>query len=178
MEQNWGSKGGVSAYAKFIQQTATQFDHIDVHPELWQKNIPTTSSSAHLLLKGIQLLESRGEIAPNDPAAQSLFEQVAWQLRLAFFRDLKDISSHQTQMEIIEKLGLPQNKIKTVIESGAAFAELENDVALKEQYAVVGSPSLVLNEGRQIIYGNVGYRVIEANIEELLKQPENQASWC
>jgi len=81
-------------------------------------------------------------------------------------------------MEIIEKLRLPQNKVRAVIESGAAFAELENDIAIKEQYAVVGSPSLVPNERRQIIYGNIGYRVIEANIEELLKQPENQASWC
>ena len=42
-----------------------------------------------------------------------------------------------------------------------------------------GSPSFVLNDGRQKLYGNVGYRVIEANIEELLRAPSaDQASWC
>ena len=81
-------------------------------------------------------------------------------------------------MKIAENLGLPVDKIKNLIESGAAFAGLDDDLQLKEKYGVSGSPTLVLNEGRQIIYGNVGYRVIEANIQELLTQPEYQASWC
>ena len=81
-------------------------------------------------------------------------------------------------MKIAEKLELPLQKIKKVIESGAAFSALDRDLQLRGKYGVVGSPTFVLNEGRQIIYGNVGYRVIEANIQELLKQPENQASWC
>ncbi|MEZ5483114.1 MAG: hypothetical protein R3E73_13460 [Porticoccaceae bacterium] len=33
-----------------------------------------------------------------------------------------------------------------------------------------GSPSYVINGGRQTLYGNVGYRVLRANIDELLKQ--------
>jgi len=36
----------------------------------------------------------------------------------------------------------------------------------------------LLNEGRQKLYGNVGYRIIEANVQEILHQPGNQASWC
>ena len=44
---------------------------------------------------------------------------------------------------------------------------------------IQGSPSFVLNEGRQKLYGNVGYRILEANIHELLRaQPADQASWC
>jgi hypothetical protein len=35
-----------------------------------------------------------------------------------------------------------------------------------------------MNQGRQILYGHVGYRVLNANIEELLSHPENKASWC
>jgi hypothetical protein len=44
---------------------------------------------------------------------------------------------------------------------------------------IEGSPSLVLNEGRQKLYGNVGFRVIEANVQGLLHAagPED-ASWC
>ena len=38
--------------------------------------------------------------------------------------------------------------------------------------------AVLINEGRQKLYGNVGYRVIEANIEELLTDNTDRASWC
>jgi hypothetical protein len=32
---------------------------------------------------------------------------------------------------------------------------------------------------RQKLYGNVGYRIVEANIEELLRKPDlDQYNWC
>lgn len=44
---------------------------------------------------------------------------------------------------------------------------------------VQGSPKFVLNEGRQKLNGNVGYAVIEANINELLRSPiAGAANWC
>jgi len=44
---------------------------------------------------------------------------------------------------------------------------------------IEGSPSLVLNEGRQKLYGNVGFRLIDANIQELFRVvPDDDASWC
>jgi len=36
----------------------------------------------------------------------------------------------------------------------------------------------VLNEGRQKLYGNVGFRIIEGSIKELLADPGDRASWC
>ncbi len=33
-------------------------------------------------------------------------------------------------------------------------------------------------QGRQKLYGNLGYRIIEANVQEILSRPEHQASWC
>ena len=36
---------------------------------------------------------------------------------------------------------------------------------------IEGNPSLVLNDGRQKLYGNVGFRLIDANIQELLREP-------
>ena len=48
-----------------------------------------------------------------------------------------------------------------------------------ESLGVKGSPTMILNQGRQKLYGNVGYRIIEANIQELLRDPHpDQASWC
>ncbi len=181
MTQSWKQKGGVSAYSEHVRNIALGFDHIEVHPEIWIRNTPVTSASCHLFLKAIQILEARGDLtgitAPND-CGKSVFELAVWELRLAFFRDLIDISSIREQMEIAKRLGLPLQEIDNLINNGTAFAALDDDLQLKEKYSVTGSPTLVLNNGRQIIYGNVGYRVIEANIQELLNQPENQASWC
>ncbi len=37
----------------------------------------------------------------------------------------------------------------------------------------------MLNQGHQKLYGNLGYRVIEANIRELLREPgAGEMSWC
>jgi len=181
MEQNWNHRGGIFAYSQHVQEIASRFNHIDVHPEIWAENTPTTSSSCHLFLKAIQILEAEGElhgIPKPKNNHKSVFEATVWELRLAFFRDLINVSTFRTQMKIAERLGLPLQKIQDQIESGAAFAALDMDFQIKEKYRVTGSPTLIFNEGRQIIYGNVGYRVIEANIQELFNQTESQASWC
>ena len=52
-------------------------------------------------------------------------------------------------------------------------------IRLLKKMRIEGSPSFVLNEGRQKLYGNVGFRLMEANIQELLRQPRSdEASWC
>lgn len=76
-------------------------------------------------------------------------------------------------------LGIDTAAIATLIDTGAAHARLAADHAAADKARIEGSPTLVLNEGRQKLYGNVGFRVIEANIRELLRDPSpDQASWC
>jgi predicted DsbA family dithiol-disulfide isomerase len=55
---------------------------------------------------------------------------------------------------------------------------LSKDFDLIKEHQVSVSPTLIFNEGRQRLNGNVGYRVIEANIRELLNNPPNEQSWC
>jgi hypothetical protein len=56
---------------------------------------------------------------------------------------------------------------------------LAADYQVAEKMRIEGSPSFVLNEGRQKLYGNVGFHLIEANIQELLRTPRaDEASWC
>ena len=43
---------------------------------------------------------------------------------------------------------------------------------------VRASPTLIFNEDRQRLTGNVRYRIIEANVRELLERPETQQTWC
>ena len=68
--------------------------------------------------------------------------------------------------------------IEQVLNDGTALAALMSDMEKKELLKVEGSPSYVMNDGRQKLYGNIGYRVIEANVTELLEHDENQLSWC
>jgi len=66
-----------------------------------------------------------------------------------------------------------------LIENGAACAALMSDYQDADAMKVSGSPTFLLNEGRQTLYGNVGYHIIEANIQELMREPASgQASWC
>lgn len=177
MQQNWAHRGGIAAYAKMVSDLAAEFDHIEVHDDIWVKNTPTSSASCHLFLKAAQLADEKGEM-PVLSGNSTVLESIAWEMRLAFFKDLVNVSELSAQLDIAEKLGLPIDKIQTEISSGAAFAALDLDVQLKEKHRVAGSPSMVFNEGRQMIYGNVGYRVIQANVHELLNQPKVASSWC
>lgn len=179
LEKNWSQKGGVTAYNKHVISTVEKFSHIEVHPDLWLKNRPTTSLNCHLHFKAVQLLQSQNIIAATpDAQGNTPFESFVWQVRLAFFKQAQNISDSEILLQLCEQQGLPVDKIEAKVKSGEAFAALDGDTQLVEKFRISGSPTLVFNEGRQTIYGNVGYRVIEANIRELLNQPENQASWC
>ncbi|MGV6851355.1 MAG: DsbA family oxidoreductase, partial [bacterium] len=106
-------------------------------------------------------------------------EQYACVVREAFFRYCMDISDQKVLNKLAEQNKLPVKKINQVIKRGEAYASLHIDDQLRQQYKVPGSPTLVLNEGRQMLYGNVGYRIIESNIVELLRSPETgEPSWC
>ena len=87
------------------------------------------------------------------------------------------MTRRDTQLAIAEELGLPIDLILGEIDSGAAMAALCRDIDLCQEWGVAGSPTYVLNEGQQKLYGNVGYRIVSANVRELLHQPESQVSW-
>jgi predicted DsbA family dithiol-disulfide isomerase len=104
---------------------------------------------------------------------------VLWAFRCAFFRDCRDIARWDIQCEIAEALGADIRAIEKCIHSGSAFARLDADYHDADINRIEGSPSFVLNEGRQKLYGNIGFRLIEANIQELLRTPQTEdASWC
>jgi len=177
----WGERGGAAAFGAHVRSVCAEFSHVEVHPEIWTRDIPASSASAHLFLKAAEQLQTA---APPSPGLQAtvqddtLVEAVTRELRLAFFRDLRDIARRDVQLEIAARVGLPAAPLLDALDSGRAMAELCADLELRDRYRVEGSPTYVLNEGRQKLYGNVGYRIIEANIEELLRRPTGQASWC
>lgn len=181
VDAGWRDRGGAAGYGQHVQQVAARFDHIDLHPEVWIRNVPPTSASCHLFLKAVQLLEQSGAISAAPQARfddRSLFEEAVWRFRLGFFRNLQDIAARACQETVAAQLSLPIAEIRRQLDTGAAHAALCADFDAKEKYLVEGSPTFLLHEGRQKLYGNVGYRVIEASIQELLADPGERASWC
>jgi predicted DsbA family dithiol-disulfide isomerase len=170
----WANRGGAQAYGDHVKGVVAQFGHVPLHADIWVRNAPTSSLPAHLFLCALKLLDAdqTGEDSTR------VFERAAWAVRGAFFRDLVDVSRRDELMKIAEQLKLPVAAIEANLDGGAAHALLSEDIATARDQSVRASPTLLFNEGRQVLTGNVGYRVIEANVRELLRAPADQSSWC
>jgi predicted DsbA family dithiol-disulfide isomerase len=172
LEGRWRDKGGIAAYGEHVRGVVAGFDHVVVHPEVWSGVTPTSSWPAHLALCAVRLLEREGKAPPGSS------EALAWRLREAFFRDAHDISRREVLLAAAEQQGLDPAAVAGHLASGRAHAELASDYELARDQDVRVSPSLLLNEARQRLNGNVGYRVIAANVREVLEKPPGQLSWC
>jgi predicted DsbA family dithiol-disulfide isomerase len=165
--EGWSDRGGFEGYAKHVAEAAEPFELAVVNPRVWSVVRPMSSAIPHLVVKAAALVEGTAREY-----------ELALQLRRAFFEDARDIGQLDVAMEVAVQTGFQSNDLNAVIDDGRAHAQLMSDYDLAQKMSIRGSPSWVLNEGRQIIYGNVGYRVISANIRELIKRPSEEASWC
>ena len=165
--KRWADRGGYAGFAKHVRESAAPYASAPVDSRVWRYVRPHTSATAHLILKAAELIATPEE-------ARSLADT----LRLSFFIDALDIGEFGVVMDIACGAGFDRTDLQSAIESGQAHAALMSDYEHAQELSIKGSPSWVLNNGRQILYGNVGYRVLNANIEELLKSPAHEASWC
>lgn len=102
-----------------------------------------------------------------------------WAFRCAFFRDCRNIARWDVQCELAGALGVDIDAIEKRIHERTAFARLAVDYQDADKMRIEGSPNFVLNDGHQKLYGDVAFRIIEANILELLRAPGgDQTSWC
>lgn len=172
----WKDKGGYAGFNAHLRQAAGKFPHVEVQPDVWLSTRPASSMSAHLFLKALAL----GECDPATPEQRpGTFERAMWAFRRAFFAECRDISRLAVQREIAVRVGADLAAIAARIDSGAAFAALAADYQEAEKLRIEGSPSLVLNQGRQKLYGNVGFWLIEANVQGLMRTTTgDDASWC
>ena len=84
-------RGGLQGYRDHVQEVAKKFDHITVHPDIWTNVTPFSSTSCHLFLHAIQLLEAKGLVEQN----QQVFEKATRAFREAFFTQLADVSDRK-----------------------------------------------------------------------------------
>ncbi|MEZ5488686.1 MAG: DsbA family protein [Gammaproteobacteria bacterium] len=164
--QQWESMGQYQGFCDHVCKAAAPFSSAPVNPECWSRVRPHTSTNAHLAIKAVEEVE--GQHAAID---------FALTLRKAFFIDAQDIGN----LRIVLDLAGRQFNLADVQESianGTAIAALMADYQQAKLQGIKGSPSYVIDNGRQTLYGNIGYRVLYANINELLRHPSNEASWC
>jgi predicted DsbA family dithiol-disulfide isomerase len=173
MQTAWGTKGGYQGFNAHLRHSVAAFPELPFNPDLWLSVRPASSTSPHLFLKAAQLAEKQGAIAPGEA------DRLVRAIRTAFFVQARDISEMDVQREVATAAGIPLAPLESVIRNGQAFAALSSDYQDAAAMDIKGSPSFVMNEGRQKFYGNVGYKIMEANIQELLREPNpDHASWC
>jgi predicted DsbA family dithiol-disulfide isomerase len=179
--RGWSERGGFEGYARHVAEACADFDHVSLSPKAWTTVQPTSSAPAHQFLKALQILEAEGAVS-DEPCdefdGRSLFEEAVWTVRQAFFEDGQDVSHFECLWDVTVNLGLPVVAMQELLNNGRALAATCRDAELRDEYRVEGSPTYVLNHGRQKLYGNLGYKVIEANVEEVLRRPAAAASWC
>ncbi|MBW2666545.1 MAG: disulfide bond formation protein DsbA [Deltaproteobacteria bacterium] len=172
MTAQWSERGGIQGYAEHVREIASGFEHVSIHPEVWLKTTPESSMPSHLFLCAVRELEIRGDA---DLGSQA---RAAWAVREAFFRECADIAVRSVLLEVGERAGVPAARVEPLLDGGIAHAALSADLGEVRDHTVRASPTLMLDEDRQRLTGNVGYRVIEANVRELLEKPTGQQSWC
>lgn len=178
----WGKIEGRGGFEKFnahLREVAARFPHITVNDAVWLRGRPRTSASPHQFLKAVELVDRDSGDPATRPYLERLSTRAAREVRLAFFAEAQDVSDWNVQRDIAARLGIDYGKIEDRLRSSEALAALTIDYSLAADNGIAGSPTFYMNEGRQKLFGNVGYRLLEANVQELLRQPkEDEASWC
>jgi predicted DsbA family dithiol-disulfide isomerase len=167
IRQRWGESDGFEKFSEHIHHAAEAHPDSAVHRDIWLYTRPHTSLNAHLFIKAAGIL-----------SGEALAAEYALDVRRAFFVEARDISDATVLLEMATAIGIDSDRLQHVFDSGEALAALSGDMHHARQSQVSGSPTWVLNEGRQVLYGNVGYRILSANIEELLRTDSGGASWC
>ena len=168
----WQDRGGFTGYAAHVKEVAGRFDNVNIHDDVWAKVQPKSSASPHLFIKAVALLEDNG---PEAGFFDRLSNRAAMELRTAFFTQAKDISDWSVQRAVSEKIGVDFDAVQKKIETGEAIAKLAADYELGQALHVQGSPTYILSEGRQILFGNISYGILEANVSELLSERRTES---
>ena len=167
----WRDRGGFSGYADHVKTVSEGFKNVSIHDDVWSKVRPKSSASPHLFIKAIELLEDQ---ATEGGFFDRLSNKAAMELRDAFFAKAQDISDWAVQRAIGDKIGVEFDDVLKKIETGEAIAKLAADYELAQSLRVHGSPTYILSEGRQILFGNISYNILEANVAELLAEKRHK----
>jgi predicted DsbA family dithiol-disulfide isomerase len=167
VEKHWKNRNGYEGFGQHVIEAAAPYIAEPLNSDIWTRIRPATSASAHLIIKAAEIVGTSTEAA-----------DFAVSIRKSFFSKARDIGTIPVLLEIATECGFDASLIQETLDDGTASAALMNDYASANEQGISGSPSWVMNDGRQKLYGNVGYHVLHANIEGLLSNYGDEASWC
>jgi predicted DsbA family dithiol-disulfide isomerase len=180
IETQWQDRGGFEGYASHVRGVAAKFRDVPVHDDVWAHTRPRSSASPHLFVRAVALLEQEDlQGNPPPPYLDRVPARAAQALRAAFFVRAQDVAQWEVQQEVAAAIGVDFDRVIEKVKTGEAIARLAADYDMALALRIEGSPTYVLNEGRQKLFGNVSLGVIEANVSELLNgETGDAASLC
>jgi predicted DsbA family dithiol-disulfide isomerase len=107
MTRQWSDRGMFEGFGRHVNDSAANYEHAPVNPDIWARVRPTTSASAHLFLKAVEQCHSSGES-----------RDLALAIRESFFVNAVDISDQNTLLKIAAESGLDPAMITRQIEGG------------------------------------------------------------
>lgn len=178
--EGWKDKGGYDGFRAHVESVCAPHSHITLHPNVWRAGCrPASSALPHLIIQAVQVLVLKGQLtARTDPQGKTVVEQLICAIRKAFFEQGRNIGLISVLWDIVQSMQIDRIAVQAVLDDGTALAQHSSQNDMRYTLKLEGSPTFILDNGRQRLYGNVGYKVIKANIEQLLHQQSSQMSWC
>ena len=107
-----------------------------------------------------RLAQELGKWADTQPGGEALHDA----LFRAYFVEACDISQPAVLLDIVERLGLPVEGAREVLEKRTFEAAVDADWALSRQYGITGVPTFVV--GRYGVVGAQPYEALEALVQK------------
>ena len=115
-----------------------------------------------------RLAQELGKWADTQPGGEALHDA----LFRAYFVEARDISQPAVLLEIAERVGLPLDAAREVLEKRTFKAAVDADWALSRQYGVTGVPTFVA--GRHGVVGAQPYEVLEKLVRRATQPPDGK----
>jgi predicted DsbA family dithiol-disulfide isomerase len=107
-----------------------------------------------------RLAQELAKWADTQPGGEALHDA----LFRAYFVEARDISQPSVLLEIAERVGLPVDEARRVLQERTFKAAVDADWALSRRYGVTGVPTFVA--GRHGVVGAQPYEVLEQLVRE------------
>ena len=115
-----------------------------------------------------RLAQELGKWADTQPGGEALHDA----LFRAYFVEARDISQPAVLLEIAERVGLPLDAAREVLEKRTFKAAVDADWALSRQYGVTGVPTFVA--GRHGVVGAQPYEALEELVRRATQPPDGK----
>ena len=107
-----------------------------------------------------RLAQELGKWADTQPGGEAFHDAMF----RAYFVDARDISQPAMLLEIAERVGLPVDGAREVLEKRTFKEAVDRDWALSRQYGITGVPTFVV--GRSGVVGAQPYEVLEQLVQK------------